>query len=208
MPQVKKYDMEGNENGKILLSDDIFAEGINEPLVHEVVTAQLAAKRKGTASTKTRSEVRGGGRKPWRQKGTGRARHGSIRSPLWVGGGIIFGPKPRSYDKNISKKKKKKSVKVVLSDKVNNDAFIVLDEIYFSEPKTKKAVKFLENLDLAEKKVLLLLPEKDEAVYLSARNIPEVKVLLADAVNTYDVLNSDYIVTTEAALLKLEEVLV
>ncbi|MFW5999124.1 MAG: 50S ribosomal protein L4 [Halanaerobiaceae bacterium] len=208
MPQVKKYDMEGNENGKILLSDDIFAEGINEPLVHEVVTAQLAAKRKGTASTKTRSEVRGGGRKPWRQKGTGRARHGSIRSPLWVGGGIIFGPKPRSYDKSISKKKKKKSVKVVLSDKVNNDAFIVLDEISFSEPKTKKAVELLENLDLAEKKVLLLLPEKDEAVYLSARNIPEVKVLLADAVNTYDVLNSDYIVTTEAALLRLEEVLV
>lgn len=207
MPQVKKYDMEGNEAGKVPLTDKIFAEEINEPLVHEVVTAQLAAKRQGTASTKTRSEVRGGGRKPWRQKGTGRARHGSIRSPLWVGGGIIFGPKPRSYDKNIPKKKKKKAVKIVLSDKVNNEALFVLDELSFSEPKTKNAVRLLENLELTGEKVLLLLPEKDEAIYLSARNIPAVEILTAESANTYDIINNDFVVTTEAALSRLEEVL-
>ena len=143
MPQISKYDMEGNLAGKVFLNDEIFTAKINEHLVHEVVNAQLAASRSGSASTKTRSEVRGGGRKPWRQKGTGRARHGSIRSPLWVGGGVIFGPKPRSYEKNVPKKKKKQAVKAALTDKVTQESFIVIDDLSFVEPKTKKAAKQL-----------------------------------------------------------------
>ena len=207
MPQISKFDMEGNLAGKVFLNEKIFTAKINEPLVHEVVNAQLAARRSGTASTKTRSEVRGGGRKPWRQKGTGRARHGSIRSPLWVGGGVIFGPKSKSYEKNIPKKKKKQAVKAALTDKVEQEKFIVIDDLTFSEPKTKNAVRLLENLELKGEKVIFLLPEKDDNIYLSIRNIPEVKSLLAGAVNTYDLINADYIVAPEAALDVVEEVL-
>ena len=207
MPQLTKKDMEGNSCGKVELSADVFAEAINEPLVHKVVTAQLAKKRQGTASTKTRSQVQGGGRKPWRQKGTGRARHGSIRSPLWVGGGITFGPSPRSYKKKISKKEKKQAIRSVLTDKVDREAMVILDDLNFPEIKTAQAVELMKNLDLVDKKVLLILPDKDENVYLSCRNLPGVKTLVLAALNIYDLLNSDYIVLTEEAVSRIEEVL-
>ncbi|MFW5980748.1 MAG: 50S ribosomal protein L4 [Halanaerobiaceae bacterium] len=207
MPQTIKYDRNGNEVEDVNLSETVFEEEINEPLVHKVINSQLAAKRRGTASTKTRSEVRGGGRKPWRQKGTGRARHGSIRSPLWVGGGITFGPKPRSYEKKVTKKEKRNAMRAILTDKVNTDSLIVLDELELPEIGTKQVVELLDKLELDENKVLILLPEKDEKVYLSARNIPEVNTLVLDALNAYDLLNNDIIVMSEKALRAVEEVL-
>ncbi len=206
MPNAIKYDMDGNEIGEITLEDSIFNEEINEPVVHKVVKGQLAAKRSGTASTKTRNEVRGGGRKPWRQKGTGRARHGTIRSPLWVGGGVTFGPKPKDYSINVNKKEKDLAVKSVLSDKAQSDSILVVDELEFSEVKTKLCVEFLNNLNLAEEKVLILLPEENENVYLSARNIPDVNTLVADALNAYDLLDNDYIIIPEKGIQKIEEV--
>ena len=207
MPQAVKYNTQGEKVTDIDLSDDIFASKINEDVVHQVVTAQLAKVRGGNASTKTRSEVRGGGRKPWRQKGTGRARHGSIRSPLWVGGGITFGPKPRSYEKKVNKKMKRIAVKSVLSDKLNRDSIMILDEFKLDEIKTKKMASLLEDLDLKDKKVLIVLPEKDENIYLSARNLPHVKTLVLDALNTYDLLNNEVILMSEEAVRKIEEVL-
>src|SRR6056297_902049 len=183
MPQTMKYNSKGEKTAEIDLSDDIFDIEINKEVVHQVVTAQLAKVRSGTASTKTRSEVRGGGRKPWRQKGTGRARHGSIRSPLWVGGGITFGPKPRSYNKKVNKKMKRLAVKSVLSDKAQNDGIMILDELKMDEVKTKNMVNLLEELGLKDKKVLIVLPGKDEKTYLSARNIPHVKTLVLDGLN-------------------------
>lgn len=206
MPQVAKYNITGDQIGDIDLNDNIFAEDINEPVVHKAVNAQLAAKRRGTSSTKTRSEVRGGGRKPWRQKGTGRARHGSIRSPLWVGGGITFGPKPRSYKKKISKKVKKLALRSILTDKVNNDSLLIVDELELPEIKTKKVVELLQNFDLKGKKVLIVLPEKNDNIYFSARNIPEVKTMVIDGINAYDLLNNECIIMPEKAIDKLKEV--
>jgi large subunit ribosomal protein L4 len=207
MPQAVKYNTNGEKIADIDLSDDIFNSDIKEDVVHQVVTAQLAKIRGGNASTKTRSEVRGGGRKPWRQKGTGRARHGSIRSPLWVGGGITFGPKPRSYNKKVNKKMKRLAVKSVLSDKVQNDGIMILDELKMDEVKTKNMVNLLEELGLKDKKVLIVLPGKDEKTYLSARNIPHVKTLVLDGLNTYDLLNNEMILMSEEAVRKIEEVL-
>ncbi len=208
MAGMSLYDIEGQELEDINLNDEVFAAEINEGLVHQAVTAQLSAKRAGTVKTKTRSEVRGGGRKPWRQKGTGRARHGSIRSPIWVGGGTTFGPQPKKYKNNLPKKMKKAAVKAVLTDKVNNDDLIAINEIEFEEPKTKAMVNVLENLDAADKKVLLVLAEKDINVYKSVSNIPGVKVVTSDWVTVYDVLNSDKVIMTEAAIAGVEEVLV
>lgn len=208
MPQLVKYDTTGSEIGNIELSDEIFNEAINEPIVHKVVTAQLSTKRRGTASTKTRSEVRGGGRKPWRQKGTGRARHGSIRSPLWVGGGVTFGPKPKSHAKKASKKEKRLAMRSILSDKLREESLIILDQLNFSEIKTKQMVELLDNLKLSEEKVLFVLPDKDQNIYLSARNIPDVDTLVLDALNAYDLLDNDYIVLPEKAVREVEEVLV
>lgn len=207
MPQVSKFDMSGKEIGDYELNDKIFAEDINEHVVHQVITAQLAAKRRGTASTKTRSEVRGGGRKPWRQKGTGRARHGTIRSPLWVGGGITFGPKPRSYKKKVNKKMKKLALRSILTDKVNNDQLKIVDELNYDEPKTKQVINLIEDFDLEDKKVLIVLPEKNDNVYLSARNLPNVETMVLDAMNAYQLLNNEYILVPEAAAQKIEEVL-
>ncbi|MBS3810833.1 MAG: 50S ribosomal protein L4 [Halanaerobiales bacterium] len=207
MPQTMKYNSKGEKTDEIDLSDDIFDIEINKEVVHQVVTAQLAKVRSGTASTKTRSEVRGGGRKPWRQKGTGRARHGSIRSPLWVGGGITFGPKPRSYNKKVNKKMKKNALKSVLTDKVKNEGVMILDELKMDEIKTQEMVNFLDDLGLKDRKVLILLPGKDKNIYLSARNIPHVKTLVLDGLNTYDLLNNEVILTTEEAVRKIEEVL-
>jgi len=208
MPQAKKYDIDGNQIGDIDLPESLFAEKINKAVVHKVVNAQLASFRSGTASTKTRSEVSGGGRKPWRQKGTGRARHGSIRSPLWVGGGITFGPKPRSYKIKVMKKEKKLALRSILTDKASIDSILILDELKFAEPKTKQVIDLLKNLDLHDKKVLIILPDKDKNIYLSARNIPNVKTIISDALNAYDLLDNDYILMPENVLFKLEEVLV
>ncbi len=207
MPQVSKYDINGKEIGEYELNDKVFAEEINEHVVHEVVTAQLAAKRRGTASTKTRSEVRGGGRKPWRQKGTGRARHGTIRSPLWVGGGITFGPKPRSYKKNVTKKMKRLALRSILTDKVNLDELKIVDNLDYDSPKTKQVVELLKDFDLEDKKVLIVLAEKNDNVYLSARNIPNVDTMVLDAMNSYQLLNNDCLLVEEEAASKIEEVL-
>lgn len=207
MPQVAKYDTTGNQVGDIELDDRVFNQKINEDAVHQVVNAQLASIRRGTASTKTRSEVNGGGRKPWRQKGTGRARHGSIRSPLWVGGGIIFGPKPRSYQQKVNKKVKKLALRSILTDKLNHENILVVDDIQFEQPKTKQVVELLARLKLEGKKVIIVIPEKDANLYLSARNIPGVKTLLVEALNAYDLLNNDCIVMTEGAVAKVEGVL-
>ena len=207
MPQVAKYDTTGNQVGDIELDDCVFNQKINEDAVHQVINAQLAGIRQGTASTKTRGEVRGGGRKPWRQKGTGRARHGSIRSPLWVGGGIIFGPKPRSYQQKVNKKVKKLALRSILTDKLNHQNILVVDDIKFDQPKTKQVVELLARLKLEGKKVIIVIPEKDANLYLSARNIPGVKTLLVEALNAYDLLNNDCIVMTERAVEKVEGVL-
>lgn len=207
MPQVAKYDTTGKQIGDINLADSVFNTSVNEHAVHQVVTSQLAKIRKGTASTKTRSEVRGGGKKPWRQKGTGRARAGSIRSPLWVGGGITFGPKPRSYDKKIPKKVKKLALRSILTDKLNNERLIVLDNLKFDQPKTSQMVELLESLKLDGAKVVIVIAEKDANIYLSARNIPRVKTLVVEALNAYDLLNNDYVIIANEAVEKIEEVL-
>ncbi|HKL76605.1 MAG TPA: 50S ribosomal protein L4 [Halanaerobiales bacterium] len=207
MPQVSKFDMSGKEIGDFELNDKVFAEDVNEHVVHQVVTAQLAAIRRGTASTKTRSEVRGGGRKPWRQKGTGRARHGTIRSPLWVGGGVTFGPKPRSYKKKVNKKMKRLALRSILTDKVNNDQLKIIDELDYDKPKTKQVVNLIKDFDLEDKKVLIVLPEKNENVYLSARNLPNIDTMVLDAMNAYQLLDNDYILVPEEAAQKIEEVL-
>ncbi len=206
MPEVKKVDQEGTELDNITLNEDIFAEDINEHVVHKVVTAQLAAKRRGTASTKERHEVSGGGRKPWRQKGTGRARHGSIRSPLWVGGGVTFGPKPKSHKKKVNKKTKKLALRSILSAKLAEEELMIVDEVSFSRPKTRDAKEFLQNLGVEDKKVLVILPEKDKNTYLSMRNLPDVKTMVLEAINAYDLLDNDMIIMPEAALSDLEEV--
>ncbi|ADQ15338.1 50S ribosomal protein L4 [Halanaerobium hydrogeniformans] len=207
MPQVTKFDQSGNELDMVDLNDSVFNNKINEHVVHQVVNAQLAARRSGTASTKNRANVRGGGRKPWRQKGTGRARHGSIRSPLWVGGGVTFGPSPRSYDKKLTKKMKRLALKSVLTDKVNRDEVVLVDKIALSEPKTKAVIKILADLNLEDKKVLIVMPEKDDNLYLSARNIPNVKTLLAGSINAYDLLDNEMIIFIEEAVKMIEEVL-
>jgi large subunit ribosomal protein L4 len=207
MPQVAKYNTTGKQVGDIELTDSVFNENINEHAVHQVVTAQLAKIRQGTASTKTRGEVSGGGRKPWRQKGTGRARHGSIRSPLWVGGGTVFGPKPRDYDKKVPRKVKKLALRSILTDKVNTGSLLVIEDLKFDEPKTSKMVELLKNLELEGAKVVVVIPDKDTNLYLSARNIPGVKTLVVDALNAYDLLDNDYIIIAQEAIERIEEVL-
>ncbi|KXS45766.1 MULTISPECIES: 50S ribosomal protein L4 [unclassified Candidatus Frackibacter] len=207
MPELALYNREGSQVGEIELNQNIFDVEINEHVVHEAVTAQLAAKRSGTAATKTRGKVSGGGRKPWRQKGTGRARHGSIRSPIWVGGGTTFGPQPRDYSKKLPKKVKKLAVKSALTAKVNEDELIVVDKLDFAQPKTKEMVKVLEALNSSDQKVLIVTSEKDANLYKSARNIPGVNVLIASALNVYDILNCNKLIATKDAIEKVEEVL-
>lgn len=207
MPQVTKFNQSGKELEKVELNDSVFNDKINKHVVHQVVNAQLAARRGGNASTKTRGKVRGGGRKPWRQKGTGRARHGSIRSPLWVGGGITFGPSPRSYDKKLTKKMRRLALRSVLTDKVERDELILVDKIELDQPKTKAVVNILADLNLEDKKVVLVMPEKDKNLYLSARNIPNVKTLLAGSINAYDLLDNEMVIFIEEAVKMVEEVL-
>ncbi len=204
MPKVDLLNMEGKKVGDIELAENIFAVEVNEDVMHEVVVNYLANQRQGTQSTKTRSEVRGGGRKPWKQKGTGRARQGSIRAPQWIKGGIALGPKPRSYKYTVNKKVRRLALKSALSSKVQENQIIVLDELKLDEIKTKAMAKVLENLK-AEKALIVIL-DKDVNVQASARNIPNVKTAAVNTINTYDLLKYDTLIVTKEAVEKIEEV--
>lgn len=206
MPKVTLYDQTGSQVGEIELSDSVFGIEPNESVLHDAIVMQQASQRQGTHATKGRSDVRGGGSKPWRQKGTGRARHGSIRSPIWVGGGVTFGPKPRNYAYKLPKKQRRLALKSALSYKVKAEEIRVLSELKFEAPKTKEMIKLLSGLSV-EKKALVVTADYDNAVALSARNIPGVKFVTADGVNVLDVVNYDHLVITQDAVKKVEEVL-
>ena len=204
MASVSVYNMEGAQVGTIELSDSIFAVPVNEHLVHQAVVAQLANKRQGTQKAKTRSEVRGGGRKPWRQKGTGHARQGSIRAPQWTGGGVVFAPTPRDYSFKLNKKEKRAALKSVLTSKVAENKFVVVDELKLDEIKTKKFVQVMNNLKV--EKALVVLNDMDTNVIASAANIPTVKTAQTNELNVFDALKYDKVVVTKAALATIEEV--
>ena len=205
MPKLNVLNIQGQNVGEIELSDAVFGVEVNEHVLYEVVKNQLANKRQGTQSAKTRAEVRGGGRKPWRQKGTGRARQGSIRAPQWIKGGIALGPKPRSYKYTVNKKERQLAVKSVLSSKVLENELVVVDSLPLNDIKTKEMVKALSNLKV-EGKALIMLPEKNEKVQKSARNIEGVKTTLVETINVYDLLKYNKLVVTEDTVKKLEEV--
>ena len=204
MANVAVYNMEGKEVDKIELNDSIFGVEINEHLVHMAVLQQLANKRQGTQKAKTRSEVRGGGRKPWRQKGTGHARQGSTRSPQWTGGGVVFAPTPRDYSFKLNKKEKRAALKSALTSRVVENKFVVVDELKLDEIKTKKFVEVLKNLNV--EKALVVLNDMDEKVIASASNIPTVKTTQTNEINVFDVLKYDTVVVTKAAVATIEEV--
>ncbi|MBE3563242.1 MAG: 50S ribosomal protein L4 [Hydrogenibacillus schlegelii] len=205
MPKVPLYNQDGATVGEIDLDDRVFGIEPREAVVHRAVVAYLANQRLGTHDVKNRGEVRGGGRKPWRQKGTGRARQGSIRAPQWVGGGVVFGPTPRSYRLELPKKMRRLALKSVLSAKTKEGALKVLDRLVIEAPKTKAVVRLLNNLSV-DRKALVILPEVDRNVLLSARNLPGVKVTTTGEINVYDLLNHDALILTEAAARKIEEV--
>lgn len=205
MPNYSVFDKTGKKVSDIALSDAIFAITPNASAMHLCVVAYLANQRQGTQSTLTRAEVRGGGKKPWRQKGSGRARQGSIRSPQWTHGGIALGPKPREYGKTVNKKVRRLAMKSALSSKVATEELIVLDSLEMNEIKTKEVVSVLKALETG-KKVLIVLPEKNETVYRSARNIKGVKTTLVSTLNVYDILNCDSLVVLKDAVSKIEEV--
>lgn len=204
MSKVSVYNIEGKEVGELELNDAVFGVEVNEHLVHRAVVSQLANKRQGTQSAKTRAEVRGGGRKPWRQKGTGHARQGSTRSPQWTGGGVVFAPKPRDYSFKLNKKERRIAIKSALTSRVIENKFIVLDEINFDEIKTKKFQAVLDNLKVS--KALVVLNENNENVVLSARNIAGVKTSLTNSINVYDILKYNTMIVTKAAVATIEEV--
>lgn len=206
MPKVAVYNSANQQVGDIELNDSVFGVEMNAGLVHQAVVMQLASRRLGTHATKTRGLVRGGGRKPWRQKGTGRARSGSTRSPLWVGGGTVFGPQPRSYAFRMPKKQRRLAIKCALSDKVASGDFIVLDDLQFDAPKTKSVVKMLGGFGVDVKSLIITLDE-NENVELSSRNIPGVKAINTMGLNVYDILNHTKLFITKAAIEKIEEVL-
>ena len=205
MPKIDVYSIEGKKVKEVELNEAIFGIEPNEAVVHSVLVNFLANQRQGTQSTKTRSEVSGGGRKPWRQKGTGRARQGSIRAPQWIKGGIALGPKPRSYSYTVNKKEKRLAIKSMLSSKVLENELVVVDKLEMKEIKTKEMVKILNNLKV-EGKTLMLLPEKNENVQKSARNIEGVKTTLVNTINVYDLLKYKNLVITLDTVKKLEEV--
>ena len=205
MPNIDVYDIQGKKVSTVELKDEIFGIEPNEAVVHSVLVNFLANQRQGTQSTKTRAEVSGGGRKPWRQKGTGRARQGSIRAPQWIKGGIALGPKPRSYKYSVNKKEKRLAIKSCLSSKVLEKELVVVDSLPLKEIKTKEMVKALNNLKV-EGKTLILLPEKNETVQKSARNIEGVKTTLVNTINVYDLLKYKNLVITLDTVKKLEEV--
>ena len=205
MANVSVYNMEGSEVSKMDLNDKVFAVNVNEHLIHMAVTLQLANKRQGTQKAKTRSEVRGGGKKPWKQKGTGHARQGSIRAPQWKGGGVVFAPTPRDYSFKMNKKEKANAMKSALTSRVNEDKFLVMDSLKFDEIKTKKMVSVLDALKV--KKALVILDGEDNAnVALSARNIEGVKAITTNTINVYDILKYETVIITKSAVSKIEEV--
>lgn len=204
MAKVDVVNCKGEKVEEINLCDDIFGIEPNEAVVHQVVVALLANKRQGTQSAKTRSDVRGGGRKPWKQKGTGRARAGSIRSPLWKGGGVIFAPKPRDYSQKVNKKMRRLAMKSVLSSKVLENELIVLESLNFDAPKTKDMIEVLNNINT--NKALVVLADNNESVYKSARNIPGISLVTVDTLNVYDMLKYYNLVLTKEAAQKIEEV--
>jgi len=205
MPRVDLYNMNGEVVGDVVLSDNIFGAEVNQTAIHTVVVNQLANKRQGTQSTKTKSEVRGGGIKPWRQKGTGRARHGSIRSAQWIKGGIVLGPKPRSYRYTLPKKLKRLALKSALSSKVNDNEILVLDKLSFDSIKTKQMVKVLNNLKV-DTSALIVLDDKNDTIVKSARNIPGIKTAYVNTLNVYDIVKYDKFIITKDAVAKVEEV--
>ena len=205
MPKIDVYDINGKKVKELELNEAVFGIEPNEAVVHSVLVNFLANQRQGTQSTNTRSEVSGGGRKPWRQKGTGRARQGSIRAPQWIKGGIALGPKPRSYKYTVNKKERQLAVKSVLSSKVLENELVVVDSLPLNDIKTKEMVKALSNLKV-EGKALIMLPEKNEKVQKSARNIEGVKTTLVETINVYDLLKYNKLVVTEDTVKKLEEV--
>jgi large subunit ribosomal protein L4 len=205
MPKVALFNIQGDKVGEIELSDEVFGVEVRPDILHRAVVSYLANQRLGTASTLTRAEVSGGGRKPWRQKGTGRARHGSIRSPIWRKGGKVFGPKPRSFNVKMPKKMKRFALKSALSAKTKENELILLDSLTMDAPKTKEMVAILNNLK-ATKKSLIVIADKDENVVKSARNIPGVKTTYVNTLNVYDILNHDYLIMTQEAAKRVEEV--
>ena len=205
MANVSVYNMQGQEVGKIDLNDAVFGVSVNENLVHMAVVQQLANNRQGTQKAKTRSEVSGGGRKPWRQKGTGHARQGSTRAPQWTHGGVVFAPVPRDYSFKMNKKEKQAAIRSALTDRVQQNKVIVLDQLTMNEYKTKEFVKVMENLKTAGK-TLVVMADKDERVVKSAGNIPAVKTTLASQINVYDLMNAQTVILTKDAVAKLEEV--
>ena len=204
MANVSVYNMEGNEVGKMELNDAVFGVEINEHLVHMAVVAQLANKRQGTQKAKTRSEVSGGGRKPWRQKGTGHARQGSTRAPQWTGGGIVFAPTPRDYTITLNKKEKRAALKSALTSRVQENKFIVVDELKFEEIKTKNFAQVMKNLDVNNG--LVVVNENDVNVMMSAKNIADVKMALPNTINVYDIMKAGKVVLTKDAVKTIEEV--
>ncbi len=204
MAKVSVYNIEGKVVGDMELNDAVFGVEVNTHLVHQAVVLQLANKRQGTQSAKTRSEVSGGGRKPWRQKGTGHARQGSTRSPQWTGGGIVFAPKPRDYSFKMNKKEKNLALKSILTTKVAENKFIVVDGLNFDEIKTKNMVNVLKNLEV--KKALVVTDDDNKNVTLSSRNIPGVKTAFTNTINVYDILKYDKMVVAKDVISKIEEV--
>ena len=204
MANVSVYNMEGKEVGKLELNDAVFGAKINEHLVHMAVVQTLANRRQGTQKAKTRSEVSGGGRKPWRQKGTGHARQGSTRAPQWKGGGVVFAPVPRDYSFKLNKKEKRAALKSVLTSRVQENKIIVLDELKLEEIKTKKFKEVMDNLKV--KKAMVVIGEQDQNVIYSARNLPTFFTAVADNINVYDILKGDTLVITKDAVAKIEEV--
>ena len=204
MANVSVYNMEGKEVGTIDLNDAVFGVEVNEHLVHMAVVSQLTNNRQGTQKAKTRSEVSGGGRKPWRQKGTGHARQGSTRAPQWTGGGVVFAPVPRDYSFKMNKREKRAALKSALTSRVEENKFIVIDEINFEEAKTKNFANILKNLDVS--KALVVLEDDNKNAELSARNIADVKTAKTNTINVYDILKYNTVITTKAVVAKIEEV--
>ena len=204
MANVSVYNIEGKEVGKIDLSDAVFGVEVNEHLVHMAVVSQLANNRQGTQKAKTRSEVSGGGRKPWRQKGTGHARQGSTRAPQWTGGGVVFAPVPRDYSFKMNKREKRAALKSALTSRVEENKFIVIDEINFEEAKTKNFANILKSLDVS--KALVVLEDDNKNAELSARNIAGIKTAKTNTINVYDILKYNTVITTKAVVAKIEEV--
>jgi large subunit ribosomal protein L4 len=206
MPEVDIKDRNNNIVGKMNLRDDLFSVRTKSGIIHEAVVNFLANQRQGTHATKTKGLISGGGKKPWRQKHTGRARAGSIRSPLWRGGGTVFGPQPRDYSYQLPKKVKKLALKTALHQKLSGGEVIVIEGISIEKPKTKEMLSLLKDLGLEKKSVLIILPEKDNAIALSARNIPRVSVIRAKDLNTYEVMAYDMLLMTKEAVSRLEEI--